>query len=68
MTASNGASYVTAAQLAQLGTFLQTLTAASHETDWRTERMVVSLGEGDEEILVGVRWLANADEYAAEIR
>lgn len=69
MTAADGGAALASSQvLLGLGAFLSAMTTASRESGWRAPAMVIGLGEGEEEILVGVRWLASSEQYAAEIR
>lgn len=63
---SGGAAYASAEQLAKLAQHLRLLNDATHETGWVTPSMIASFGEGDESIVVGIRWVGDA--YFAEIR
>lgn len=64
--ASGGASFASSAQLGSLAAYLNQLTTIATETGWHTPTMVVSSGDDDEAIVVGVRWINGA--YYAEIR
>lgn len=63
---SGGAALATSTQLKTLGEFLEHLTAATNDTGWRTTGLVASLGDGEEAIVVGIKWINGA--YYAEIR
>lgn len=62
------ASYLGGDQLRRLADHLGHLNKITEETGWRADSMVVTFGEGSEEIVIGIRWLTGAGEYAAEIR
>jgi hypothetical protein len=61
----------TAQALGTLAEYLQAMTDLTLKTGWHVPQMVVAAGEGEEELVVGIRWIAVGDGggyYAAEIR
>lgn len=64
--ASGGAAYASSRHLAALADYLDRMTEASRDTGWHSPQLMASLGEGEESIVIGVRWISNA--YHAEIR
>jgi len=65
---SGGVAYANASQLKSLADYIQGLTISATETGWHSPNMIVTLGEGEEAIVIGVRWLNHTGEYVAEIR
>lgn len=67
---SDGPGYATSDALARLAEALRRLTETTRETGWHTPSLVLSHGNGEEEVAVGVRWIDVGDGgyYVAEIR
>lgn len=63
---SGGVAYASADQLASLAEHLTGLTEITKQTGWHTPTMVLTYGDTDESIVVGLRWVGDA--YYAEIR
>lgn len=66
------AGYANGYQLRMLGQLVDTLDTTARDTGWRFSTAIVSTGEGEEEITVGLRWIDGPQRagghYVAEIR
>lgn len=58
--------YADASQLHSLAEFLGLLNDATVKTGWAAPNMIITLGDDDEEIVVGIKHSLNG--YVAEIR
>lgn len=64
--ATGGAGLASGEQLRMLADYLDKITDAATTTGWHSPNMLVSFGDDEESIVVGVRWIRTA--YYAEIR
>lgn len=69
MTANTkGVGYASGDTVKSMGDFLNTLTETSLKSGWHIPHTVIEHGEGEESIVIGVRWLPAPGQYVAEIR